>query len=355
MSDAPDRDSQTEAATPRRLQQAREQGQVAISRECVTLAALGAAALALALLAPAAGSELAKVLAGLLDRAHEDDLGAQIPILLRAAAGAALVGAGPFVVAILLAGAGAVLAQTGLLLNATPLHPKLSRLNPWTGLKRLIGLEGLVETLKSVLKLATMAGALWLALGGQQQLLAGALAWSPALLLDRILRLTLRVLLAVLAAQAVIALADLAWVRLRHARSLRMSREELRQDTKEAEGDPRIKARIRQIRQLRARRRMMLAVPNATVVITNPTHYAVALAYDRARNAAPRVVAKGVDVMAARIRELAAQHRVPMVANPPLARALYRVELDTDIPETHFKAVAEIIAYVWGLDRRARR
>jgi flagellar biosynthesis protein FlhB len=139
------------------------------------------------------------------------------------------------------------------------------------------------------------------------------------------------------------------YVRFRHLRGLRMSRQEVREEHKELEGDPQIKARIKQIRFHRARKRMLAAVPRATVVVTNPTHYAVALAYDRARGGAPRVVAKGVDSMAARIRELAQDNRVPLVANPPLARALYRVELDTEIPAEHYKAVAEIIAYVWRL------
>ena len=130
-----------------------------------------------------------------------------------------------------------------------------------------------------------------------------------------------------------------------------MSRHDIQEEQKETEGDPRVKARLRQIRTIRARRRMLAAVPKATVVITNPTHYAVALAYDRAKHAAPRVVAKGVDSLAARIREAAEANHVPVVANPPLARALYRVEVDADIPAEHYQAVAEIIAYVWRLGR----
>jgi len=149
----------------------------------------------------------------------------------------------------------------------------------------------------------------------------------------------------------VIAGLDLFWVFLRHSRQLRMSRHDIQEEQKETDGDPRVKARIRQIRTFRARKRMLAAVPKATVVITNPTHYAVALAYDRAKHAAPRVVAKGVDSLAARIREAAEANHVPLVANPPLARALYRVEVDTDIPAEHYQAVAGIIAYVWRLGR----
>jgi len=133
-----------------------------------------------------------------------------------------------------------------------------------------------------------------------------------------------------------------------------MSREDVRQESREAEGDPKVKARLKQMRLVRAKKRMLASVPSATVVITNPTHYAIALAYDRGRQAAPRVVAKGVDEVAARIREVAQAHGVPLFASPPLARVLFRIELDAEIPLEHFKAVAEIIAYVWRLRGRAQ-
>jgi flagellar biosynthetic protein FlhB len=164
----------------------------------------------------------------------------------------------------------------------------------------------------------------------------------------------IRVLVAVLVVQVVLAAVDLFLVRRRHATGLRMSREEVRQERREEDGDPHVRARIRAIRNARAKRRMLAAVPTATVVVTNPTHYAVALSYDRTTSVAPRVVAKGVDEAAAAIRAAAEAARVPLVSNPPLARALFRVELDANIPPEHFQAVAEIIAYVWRIDRRAR-
>jgi flagellar biosynthetic protein FlhB len=135
---------------------------------------------------------------------------------------------------------------------------------------------------------------------------------------------------------------------------MRMSKQDIRDELKETDGNPHVKARIRRIRLIRARKRMMAKVPMATVVVTNPTHYAVALAYDRANNSAPRVVAKGADSVAARIREIAEANGVPLLANPPLARALYRLDLDTEIPAEYYKAVAEIIAYVWRLRRSAQ-
>jgi flagellar biosynthetic protein FlhB len=212
----------------------------------------------------------------------------------------------------------------------------------------------LAEAGKSLLKLAAIGFAVWQVLARDVPALTRLPFQDPRLLLSQAGPPVFHVLLVVLAAQAVIAGIDVFLVRLRHARRLRMSRQDVRDELRESDGDPKIKARIRQIRLQRARKRMMAAVPKATVVVTNPTHYAVALTYDRAKNAAPRVVAKGVDSMAARIREVAEASRVPLVANPPLARALYQVELDRDIPAEHYQAVAEIIAYVWRLGQRAR-
>jgi flagellar biosynthetic protein FlhB len=246
-----------------------------------------------------------------------------------------------------------VLAQTGALLHFGALRPDPSRIDPRAGLKRLFGADGLTEALKSCTKLIAVGLIVWWVLTDELRAMLAAPFTGAATLAARLSHPIVHLLMPILAVQAALAAADLLWVRLRHARALRMSRQDIREEQKETEGDPKIKQRIRQIRLQRARRRMLAAVPKATVVVTNPTHYAVALAYERARNAAPRVVAKGVDSMAARIREVAEASKVPLVSNPPLARALYTVELDTDIPPEHYKAVAEIIAYVWRLSGRA--
>jgi len=351
---ASEKEDRTEAATPRRLQQAREQGQFPLSREVPVLAGLGGAALALMLLAPAAAQDMTIRLSRFLADAHRIDLSDGGGAAIRDAAGAALRLAGPFVLAALVCGAASVLLQTGGALHAGALRPNLARLNPLAGVKRLFGLDGLVEAGKSLAKIAILAGAGWAALSGKLDVLAHAPLTDPRLLPAQTTRLVLRAVLAVLAVQAVIAAADVVWVRLRHARGLRMSREEIREELKETDGNPKVKQRLRQLRMQRARKRMLAAVPKATVVITNPTHFSVALAYDRATSSAPRLVAKGVDTMAARIREIAVANRVPVVANPPLARSLYRVELDAEIPPEHYQAVAEIVAYVWGLGRRSR-
>jgi flagellar biosynthetic protein FlhB len=194
-----------------------------------------------------------------------------------------------------------------------------------------------------------LAWAVWHAITASAPSAVAALHWTAGTLADRLARETLHVFILVLACQCGIALLDIGWVRFKFARQLRMSPQEVKQEHKETEGDPRFKARIKQLRMTRARRRMVAAVQKATVVITNPTHYAVALAYERGTQAAPRIVAKGMDEVAARIREAADKHQVPLVSNPPLARALHQLPLDAEVPAEHFKAVAEIIAYVWRL------
>jgi flagellar biosynthesis protein FlhB len=339
----------TEAATPRRLQRAREEGQVPISRELVTLAGLAAVTLALMFALPGTAHDLALGLGMFLARAHEFNVNDGSAV--RLAGMLWLRGAAPFVLAAMLAGVAAVVMQTRFLLNPRALHLDFKRVSPGAGLKRLFSADSLVEAAKSVAKITVLGFVVWHVLRGDLPRLLLALFGEPGQMLPRAAAPSLHVLYAVLAAQAGIAAMDLFWVILRHSRQLRMSRQDIQEEQKETEGDPRIKARIRQLRMFRARRRMLAAVPKATVVITNPTHYAVALAYNRAKHAAPRVVAKGVDSLAARIREVATANRAPLVANPPLAHALYRVELDADIPAEHYQAVAEIIAYVWRLGR----
>jgi flagellar biosynthetic protein FlhB len=347
------REDRTQEATPKRLQKAREEGRIPVSRELVNLAGLGGVTMAIIYAAPATMRELGLRLSLFLS--HADAPALIGPEAFTRAGSALLRGIAPFVLAAMAAGALGVLVQTGFLLRPSALRPDVSRLNPAAGLKRLFGAEGAMEALKSTAKLLVMGWAVWLAVKGAIPVLTTLPFQDPRLLLSRAMAPVGQVLFAVLGVQAAVALLDVLWSRMRFARQMRMSRQDILDEQRESDGDPKIKARIRQLRTQRARRRMLAAVPKATVVITNPTHYAVALAYDRAKNAAPRVVAKGVDSMAARIREVAMEHRVPLVANPPLARVLHTVELDAEIPAEHFKAVAEIIAYVWRLNRGARR
>jgi flagellar biosynthetic protein FlhB len=348
MADQTQLEDRTEAATPHRLQKAREDGQVPVSRELTSFVGLAAVTLALVMAGPGAAHDLALRLSVFLARANDITPGSTMARLVGLAWWH---GVAPFVLTAMAAGTAIVLVQTRFLLSGKALRFDLSRMSPGRGLKRLFGPESLVEAGKSLAKVAVLGVVLWRVLLADLPDLLATLYGDPKQLLTRAVGPVLHVLLVVLAAQGGLAVLDVFWVFLRHSRSLRMSRHDIMDEQKETEGDPRVKARFKQIRTVRARRRMLAAVQKATVVVTNPTHYAVALAYDRAKHAAPRVVAKGVDTLAARIREVAEANRVPVVTNPPLARALYRVELDADIPAEHYQAVAEIIAYVWRLGR----
>lgn len=347
MAESEDR---TESATARRLQRARDEGQVPVSRELAGLAGLGAAALVLALPGPGLARHTAVLLRAFL--AHAADMSAGAGLHL--AAQATLVAAAPMALAILVAGSLAVLLQSGFAFRTAALLPDLARISPLAGASRLLGADNLVELLKALVKTGLLGFGIWRVLGANWPGLVLALDAPAGQLAGMILDDIRQLLIWLLAIQGGIALLDLFWVRLRHAQGLRMSRQELRDESRETEGDPHIKARLRRLRQTRMRRRMLAAVPKATLVVTNPTHYAVALAYRSGQSGAPVVLAKGVDEMAARIRAMAEAHHIPLVRNPPLARALFMVEVDAEIPAQHFQAVAELIAYVWRLRPRAR-
>jgi flagellar biosynthetic protein FlhB len=337
---AEDAEDRTETASARHLQKAREDGNIPVSRELPLLAGLAGGSAALATHLAASGATPLDWFAAMLRRTTLDGdapLPAAMTTLLRGLLPSAL-GA---TAAILAVGA----LQTGFLLRIGALQPDFSRVSPLKGIKRLLSVETLIQAGKDTVKL----GALSLPAVGD------AARWPANVLRVHLAAETARLLLALCGAQTAIALADFAWVRVQHARRLRMSKQEVRDEHKESEGNPHMKQRIRQLARARAKRRMMASVRRAAVVVTNPEHYAVALAYERGSKAAPKVVAKGADELATRIREEARLHHIPMVANPPLARALYRIELDAEIPVEHFKAVAEVVAYVWRLRGRAVR
>jgi flagellar biosynthetic protein FlhB len=338
----------TEDATPRRIQKAREEGQVAISREVVSFITLGAALIGMVFGLPPLGHELMRGMRGVLENGHQLQIGLVATEMMRLGLLAAL----PVMVLAMIGAIAGVMLQSRGLVSAKGLKPQFSRINPGSGIKRLVGPDGAIEFLRTLIKLAVVCAALWWSLGDPREMRA-ALSLGPGDLLFLMVRAAMDLVIAALVAFAGIAILDYLVVRFRHLRKLRMSRQELREEVKETEGDPHIKARIKSLRMSRARRRMMAAVPKAAVVVTNPTHYAVALAYDENSAAAPKVVAKGTEAVAARIRAVAEEAGVPLVSNPPLARALFKLELETEIPAEHYQAVAEIIAYVWRLRGRS--
>ncbi len=343
-------DSKTEQPSQRKLSRARSEGQVVQSREINSLFMLTAGAAVVLLLAPSLARRMSVTFTHFLDPATLLDGGGivwgAVINLLSGIAGALIL---PLLVFIVAAIASSAL-QTGFLLTFEKVGFDWSRLSLLSGVNRLFSLSSAVEFLKGLAKvaaIAAIAGGLLLPEGARLPLLLGL---DPADLVAEVHRLLLRLVLGVLLLSATLALLDYVYQRFSFMRSMRMSKQEVKEEHRQSEGDPMVKGRLRQIRVERARRRMMAAVPTASVVVTNPTHYAVALAYEMGAKGAPRVVAKGADLIAQKIREIAEANDVPLVENPPLARALYaNVELDHEIPQEHYRAVAEIISYVFRL------
>jgi flagellar biosynthetic protein FlhB len=353
MAEETEQDDKTEDPSQRKLDKALERGDVIKSQDVGTLFLLAATLAMMALAAgPAAGS-LINPFTVLLQQADR--------IALDAASLRALwwqVGE-IFVYTILLPGLALALAaiagnmiQHAPVLSGEQVKPKLSKISPIAGFKRLFGLDAWVAFFKGVLKIIVVVAALVLVVWPYRDRLDLIVALDIVALLPMMQDLAVRMLIAVVIIMAVIAGADYIYQRQRYLTRQRMSRKEVKDEYKETEGSPEIKQKIRQLRNQRARRRMMAEVPKATVVITNPTHYAIALRYDEGMPA-PTCIAKGVDAVALRIRTVATEAGVPIVENPPLARALYAgVELDAQIPEEHYRAVAEVIGFVMRMRKR---
>ncbi|MCE2922312.1 MAG: EscU/YscU/HrcU family type III secretion system export apparatus switch protein, partial [Roseomonas sp.] len=275
----------TEEATPRRIEKAREEGQIALSREVVGFVALGFALVGMTLGLPPLGAELMRGMRGVLENAHQLQVGMVGTEMMRLGLLAVLP---VLALAVIGAIAGTMLQSRGLV-SAKGLKPQFSRINPASGIKRLLGVEGGIEFLRTLIKLGVVCAALWWAIGDFSDLRT-VLSLRPDDLMRLMVRSAMNLFIAAMIAFAGIAVLDYLVVRFRHLHKLRMTRQEVREEVKESEGDPMIKGRIKSIRMARARRRMMAAVPKAAVVITSRTHYAVELAYDENSQAAAKVV-----------------------------------------------------------------
>jgi flagellar biosynthetic protein FlhB len=343
----------TEPASARRREQAREDGQVARSRELSTLALLLTAGGGLWFM----GSGLTERLSGMMRQGMQLDraLAFNTDLMLerlRDTSTDVLLAFSPLLLLLLLAGIGSALLLNGWLFSVKPLMPDFGRLDPLKGLARIVSSHGLVEMAKAVAKTVLVGGvAAWVIWHNSDAVLA--LAAEPLLAgMSHMTQLLGRSFLIMAGSMALIVAVDIPLQLWDNEKKLRMTREEVRQENKETEGDPQVKAHIRSQQREMARRRMMAEIPKADVVVTNPTHYAVALQYQEGAMRAPRVVAKGAHLLAARIRALAEEHRVPVMEAPPLARALYRhAELGDEIPAALYTAVAEVLAYVYQLRR----
>ncbi|MFS8975733.1 flagellar biosynthesis protein FlhB [Cupriavidus necator] len=341
----------TEPASPRRLEKAREEGQVVRSRELATFIMLIAGVTGLWTLGGHIGRSLNQVMQGALH--FERDTAFDTSRMLSRFAVMVWDSLLAFLPLLLLFGVAAVAAPLllgGWVFSAKSFAPQLSRMSPIAGLGRMFSAHSLVELLKAVAKslLVGSVGAwvLWHRLPEAIALMNAPVQEALLHMVDLVMYCCLVVSLSLL----VVAAIDVPWQYWEFFKKLRMTKEEVKQEFKESEGDPHIKNRIRQQQRAMARRRMMTEVPKADVVVTNPTHFAVALRYEEGRMSAPRVVAKGTGEVAARIRALAAEHRVPLMSAPPLARALHRhVELGQEIPAGLYTAVAEVLAWVYQL------
>lgn len=346
----------TEPASPRRLEKAREEGQIPRSKELNTAAILLMGSAALLMFGQNLGGAMLRVARDsfALDRATLFDsrlLGTH----LGAALNESLAGLAPFLILLLIASLLAPVALGGILFTAKGLVPKFSRLNPLEGLKRMFSARSLMELLKAVAKFLVVASLAILILASMRgDLIAlGQEALQPAVV--HALRIIGWSALGLSASMLLIVAVDVPFQLYDHQKKLRMTRQQLKDEMKDTEGKPEVKGRIRQVQRDIARNRMMGKVPQADVVITNPTHFSVALSYSVGESGAPIVVAKGVDLIALKIREIATAHAVPVVSSPALARALYySTELEREIPSGLYVAVAQVLAYVFQL-RNYRR
>jgi flagellar biosynthetic protein FlhB len=354
MSEQPDDSQKTEEPTSKRLRDARRKGQIATSREVNTWLLLFGFGALLAAGGTALMRDLRQVLERFVISPHLVDMsaGGLGDTLFRLLVEVTAVLAIPMGLFVVLALAGSV-GQNGLLFTGEPMKPKAEKVSLLKGAKRMFSAKQLAEFVKGMLKIVIVGTVGFLLLLPEWNRLDILPTLPITELLDEVLALVLRLLAAVLAIMLAIAIADLFFQRYQHKKQLRMTKQEVKEEFKNAEGDPQIKARLRQIRNERARQRMMQAVPQADVVVTNPTHFAVALQYEPDEMEAPKLVAKGQDVLAHRIRDLAEELDIPVVENPPLARALYAgVEVDEYVPPEHYETVAKIISYVFNLKGR---
>jgi flagellar biosynthetic protein FlhB len=346
----------TQQATPKRLADAWRKGQIPRSRDLTAAAVTLAGGVALYILGGSVGGAVLGLMSRSFSFSRAEALDAnRLAPRFAEAAGDAFLALAPVLGVVLLAALLAPLALGGWSFSMEPLAPKLERLNPLQGLRRMFALRSLVDLAKALAKFGVVAVVAVIVLWGEAPALLALGGEPSAQAIAHAFALIGKALASIAAGLLIIAAFDAPYQLWQYFSRMKMSRQEIRDEYKETEGSPELKARIREMQQQLARRRMMQEVPKADVVVTNPTHFAVALRYDDRRMRAPVVVAKGVDLTAARIREIATEHAVPIFEAPPLARVLYRnVEIGEEIPASLYVAVAQVLSYVFQL-RVAKR
>lgn len=349
MADDQDDSQKTEEPTPKKLEEARKKGQVALSREVNNWIMILAGTIVVATGSRTVMDHLRQHLKVYIEHAHDlPQAPGGLAIVLSDSFWSVLgILALPLIILMVAAFAGPFL-QVGPMFSPDVLKPDVSKLSLMKGFQRLFSMRSLMEFVKGLLKIGVITVVGVVLLYPYFDKVDHMVGLPMPVLMDEMLALTVRLLIGVLIVLLVIAVIDLLYQRAEHHKKMRMSRQELKDEFKQSEGDPQVRAKLRQLRQQKAQQRMMQSVPEADVVITNPTHYAIALKYDPDQMDAPLCVAKGHDEVALRIREVAKEHDVTIYEAPPLARALYDVvEIDETIPPEQYKAVAEVISYVF--------
>lgn len=351
-------DSQkTEDPTSKRLEEARKQGQVPNSREVNNLFMMMALTLSVAMFGSSIVRDIRSLILPFIESPDQipTDIGHLQLLGWRFFTHLLMIGIVPIILA-LFAAFGSSYLQFGLLWSVEHIMPDLGKISPLAGFGRIFSVRSFVEFLKGLAKIAIVGSVAISLLLPALRDVHRLIGLDPVDILSAMKSMVVHLLFGVLSVIFAITIFDFFYQRFQHTRSLRMSRQELKDEFRDTEGDPMVKGRLRQLRMERAKRRMMAEVPKSDVVVTNPTHFAVALRYDQASMGAPRVVAKGSDNAALRIREIAKEHDIPIVENPPLARGLHAaVEVDQEIPPEFYKAVAEVISYIMKLRRGRRR
>jgi flagellar biosynthetic protein FlhB len=352
MADDNDTSDKTEDPTQKRLDDAHERGDVAKSQEVNTWFVIAGGTLVLSNFSGSVGGGILTPMRNLIANSwmiHADGPG--LMALAKSLAYVLIAALGVPLLMLALAAIAGNMIQHRLVWSGESLKPKFSKISPGAGAKRIFGKQAAANFGKGIFKVIALGAVMTAILWPERHRLESMLRFDPAAILGVTTNLTVHLMGAVVAMLAVVAIADYFFQYRQWFERQKMSLQEMKQEFKQSEGDPHIKGRIRQLRQARMKKRMMAAVPKASVIITNPTHYSVALSYERGMSA-PICVAKGVDTVALKIREIAGQHDIPIVENVPLARALYAtVDIDAEIPVEHYHGVAEIIGYVMGLKR----
>lgn len=341
----------TEEATPKKREKAREEGQVAKSRELASVAVLGVSLIYFYFASSVLATRIMDMMKSHFARAGSTTLmidniqALAIDMILET-----VVILAPLLILLIVASLAANLMQVGFMFSSKSIVPKLSKIDPLKGFKRMFSLRSVTELVKNILKIVIIAMIAWLTVRSEISATLPLMDHDVGEILIYVSRVSFRILATTCWVLVVLAIFDYAYQKWEFDRNLKMTRQEVRDENKQTEGDPLIKGRIRRLQREMARRRMMAAVPKADVVITNPEHLAVALQYVPESMAAPVVIAKGAGFIAAKIREIAADHHVPVIENKPVAQLLYKMaQVDQAIPEAMYRAVAEILAQVYSL------